>query len=58
MIFHGLMKPVVCEHRQSFQVGFLDFLTQSHNFLAGAGKDWSLFVVNVYDLLKDGKQGD
>ena len=52
---------VVCGHRQSFQLGFLNFLTQSHNFLTGVGEDQILSlvdVVDVYDLSKDGRQGE
>ena len=52
------MKWVVCGDRQSFQLRFLNFLTQSHNFLAVVGEDRILSLVDVYDLLKDGRQGE
>ena len=58
MLFHGLMKPTVCEHRQYFQLGCLNFLTQSRNFLAGVGENPILSLENVYDLSKDRRQGE
>ena len=39
-------------------MGFLNFLTQSHNFFAGVGENPILSLVNVYDLSKDRRQDE